>query len=146
MLLTKLRYINTEVKQLQQTLTYYRYFCSRKNRAMTRRTVLTSAYLLLIPFFPLQAQVLEPVTWSFGSEKTEDNKFDIVMTADIDNGWHLYAMNIAEGGPIATSFTFEEPSGYTMDGKPVAIDKPEVKFDNSFGMDIGMHSVKAEFR
>ena len=113
---------------------------------MTRRTALTSAYLLLIPFFPLQAQVLEPVTWSFGSERTADNKFDIVMTADIDNGWHLYAMDIAEGGPIATGFTFEEPSGYTMEGKPVAIDKPEVKFDNSFGMEIGMHRVKAEIR
>jgi thiol:disulfide interchange protein DsbD len=113
---------------------------------MTRRTAITSAHLFLIPLFSLQAQVLEPVTWSFGSEKTADNKFDIVMTADIDNSWHLYAMDIAEGGPIATSFTFEEPSGYTMEGKPVAIDKPEVKFDNSFGMDIGMHSVKAEFR
>lgn len=113
---------------------------------MSRRTAITSAYLLLIPLFTLQAQVLEPVTWSFGSEKTADNKFDIVMTADIENSWHLYAMDIAEGGPIATSFTFEEPSGYTMEGKPVAIDKPEVKFDNSFGMDIGMHSVKAEFR
>ena len=85
---------------------------------MTLRTAITSAYLLLIPVFQLQGQVLEPVTWSFGSEKTADNKFDIVMTADIDNGWHLYAMDIAEGGPIATSFTFEEPSGcllYTSD-------------------------------
>jgi len=113
---------------------------------MTRKTALISAYLLLIPLFTLQSQVLEPVTWSFGSEKTADNKFEIVMTADIDNSWHLYAMDIAESGPIATSFTFEEPSSYTLEGKPVAIDKPEVKFDNSFGMDIGMHSVKAEFR
>ena len=68
------------------------------------------------------------------------------MTAGIDEGWHLYAMDIGEGGPIATSFTFDEPSGYTLDGKPVAIDKPEVKFDNTFGMNIGMHSEKAEFR
>ena len=113
---------------------------------MIRRTAIASAFLLLIPLITLQAQVLEPVTWSFGSEKTADNKYDIVMTAEIDNGWHLYAMDIPEGGPIATSFTFEEPSGYTIEGKPVAIDKPEVKFDNSFGMDIGMHSVRAEFR
>ncbi len=113
---------------------------------MTRRTAISLANLFIIPLFSLQAQVLEPVTWSFGSEKTADNKFDIVMTADIDDSWHLYAMDIAEGGPIATSFTFEEPSGYTLEGKPVAVDKPEVKFDNSFGMDIGMHSVKAGFR
>ncbi len=114
---------------------------------MTRKTVLyISIPVINTSFASLQSQVLEPVTWSFGSEKTGDNKFDIVMTAEIDKSWHLYAMDIAEGGPIATSFTFEEPSGYTLEGKPVAIDKPEVKFDNSFGMDIGMHSVKAEFR
>jgi thiol:disulfide interchange protein len=113
---------------------------------MVRKLTITVTYLFLFPLLMLQGQVLEPVTWSFGTEKTGDNKFDIVMTAEIDNGWHLYAMDIAEGGPIATSFTFEEPSGYALEGKPVAIDKPEVKFDNSFGMDIGMHSVRAGFR
>ena len=113
---------------------------------MVRKLTITLTYLFLFPLLMLQGQVLEPVTWSFGAEKTGDNKFDIVMTADIDNGWHLYAMDIAEGGPIATSFTFEEPAGYSLEGKPVATDKPEVKFDNSFGMDIGMHSVRAGFR
>ena len=113
---------------------------------MVRKLTITVTYLFLFPLLMLQGQVLEPVTWSFGTEKTGDNQFDIVMTADIDNGWHLYAMDIAEGGPIATSFTFEEPSGYALEGKPVAIDKPEVKFDNSFGMDIGMYSVRAGFR
>jgi thiol:disulfide interchange protein len=113
---------------------------------MVRRLIFTLTNLFLFPLLILQGQVLEPVTWSFGTEKTGDNKFDIVMTAEIDNGWHLYAMDIAEGGPIATSFTFEEPSGYALEGKPVTIDKPEVKFDNSFGMDIGMHSVRAGFR
>ncbi len=113
---------------------------------MRIRNAIILAALILIPVTSLQAQVMEPVKWSFRSEKTADNKFDIIMTADIDHGWHLYAMDIAEGGPIATSFTFDEPSAYTLDGKPVAVDKPEVKFDNSFGMNIGMHSEKAEFR
>jgi thiol:disulfide interchange protein len=113
---------------------------------MRRIIAIITACLILIPFASLQAQVLEPVKWSFSSEKTADNKFDIVMTADIEDNWHLYAMDLGEGGPIATSFTFDEPSGYTLDGKPVAIDKPEVKFDNTFGMNIGMHSEKAEFR
>ncbi|MGB8357417.1 MAG: cytochrome c biogenesis protein CcdA [Bacteroidales bacterium] len=113
---------------------------------MQIRNAIILAALILIPVTSLQAQVMEPVKWSFRSEKTADNKFDIIMTADIDHGWHLYAMDIAEGGPIATSFTFDKPSAYTLDGKPVAVDKPEVKFDNSFGMNIGMHSEKAEFR
>jgi len=64
----------------------------------------------------------------------------------VDDTWHLYAMDLPEGGPVATSFTFETPVGYTLEGKPVAVNQPEVKFDNSFGMDIGMHSGTVEFR
>lgn len=109
-----------------------------------RRTI--TILFLLVSAAAAQAQVLEPVTWSFRSEKTAENTYDIVMTASIDENWHLYAIDIPEGGPIATSFTFEEPAGYALEGKVVAVDKPEVKFDNSFGMNIGMHSGKAEFR
>jgi len=102
--------------------------------------------LLFVSVLLANSQVLEPVAWSFRSEEKGDNKFEIVMTATIDKGWHLYAMDLEEGGPIATSFTFEPVTGYTIDGKPYEVTKPEVKYDNSFGMNIGMHSNNAEFR
>jgi thiol:disulfide interchange protein DsbD len=112
---------------------------------MMRRTL--TLLFLLISALTVKSQVLEPVTWTFASQKaTAEKNYELVMTAAIEGNWHLYAMDIAEGGPIATSFTFESPSGYTLTGKPYAVDKPEVKFDNSFSMDIGMHSKKAEFR
>ena len=101
---------------------------------------------LLFTAVALNSQVLEPVTWSFKSEKTGDNTYELVMTAEIEEHWHLYAMDIEEGGPIATSFTFEESAAYTTVGKPFAVTKPEVKYDNSFDMNIGMHSDMAEFR
>jgi len=113
---------------------------------MGSRKLLTLAALLLIFTSFAGAQVLEPVTWSFRSEKTAENSYDIVMTAAIEDKWHLYAMDLPEGGPIATSFTFGAPTGYTLEGKPVAVNAAEVKFDNSFGMNIGMHSGTAEFR
>ena len=116
------------------------------NVEMTNRRSLIFAALLLIPFSIVNAQVLEPVTWSFKSEKTADSSYEIVMTAAIDDTWHLYAMDLPEGGPIATSFTFEPSQAYILEGKPVAVNEPEVKFDNSFGMDIGMHSGNTEFR
>jgi len=94
----------------------------------------------------VNAQVLEPVSWTFRSEKTAEKSYDIVMTAAIDDTWHLYAMDLPEGGPVATSFTFEPSEAYTLEGKPLAINEPEVKFDNSFGMDIGMHSGTTVFR
>ncbi|MCU0459368.1 MAG: thioredoxin family protein [Bacteroidales bacterium] len=92
------------------------------------------------------AQVLEPVAWSFRVDDKGNSNFEIVMTATLDDKWHLYAMDIEEGGPIATSFTFEPVTGYTLTGKAYEVTKPEVKFDNSFGMNIGMHSGTAEFR
>lgn len=113
---------------------------------MGSRRLLTIAALLLIFTRFAGAQVLEPVTWSFRSEKTAENSYDIVMTAAIEDKWHLYAMDLPEGGPIATSFTFETPTGYNLEGKPIAVNTPVVKFDNSFGMDIGMHSGTTEFR
>jgi len=113
---------------------------------MTRLKSLTFSALLLISMAVVNAQVLEPVSWTFRSEKTAEKSYDIVMTAAIDDTWHLYAMDLPEGGPVATSFTLEPSEAYTLEGKPLAINEPEVKFDNSFGMDIGMHSGTTEFR
>ena len=113
---------------------------------MTRLKSLTFSAFLLISMAIVNAQVLEPVSWTFKSEKKSDTGYEIIMTASIDDTWHLYAMDIPEGGPIATSFKFDTLEFYTLDGKPVAVNEPEVKFDNSFGMDIGMHSGTAEFR
>ncbi|MBE0677127.1 MAG: thioredoxin family protein [Bacteroidales bacterium] len=111
---------------------------------MMRKTL--TGLLLLLSAVTLKSQVLEPVTWSFRREKTGGNTFALVMTAELEKGWHLYAMDIEPGGPIPTSFTFEESSGYKTVGKPVSVTKPVVKFDNSFSMNIGMHSGRAEFR
>lgn len=113
---------------------------------MTRLKSLTISALLLISMAIVNAQVLEPVSWTFKSEQKSDTGYVIIMTAAIDDTWHLYAMDIPEGGPIATSFTFDPSEFYTLDGKPVAVNEPVVKFDNSFGMDIGMHSGTTEFR
>ena len=113
---------------------------------MAKRKLLTLAALLLIPIAFVNAQVLEPVAWSFKSEKIAEKSYDIVMTATIDDTWHLYAIDLPEGGPTPTSFTFDTPEGYTLEGRPVAVNQPEVKFDSSLDMDLGLHSGIAEFR
>lgn len=126
-----------ESSKLREFICFY-------GKKVMRKTVL---FLIFIVSAAIAgAQVLEPVSWSFRSEKTGDNKYDLVMTATLDEGWHLYAMEVGEGGPIPTSFTFEPSGSYELSGKPFAITKPEVKFDSSFGMNIGMHSGSAEFR
>jgi len=94
----------------------------------------------------LNAQVTESIQWTFEYQKVRVDKFEIVMTAEIDKGWHLYAMDTTEGGPVPTVFSFKAPVGYTLNGRPYPVSLPEVKYDNTYGMDIGMYNIKAEFR
>ncbi|HNX67118.1 MAG TPA: cytochrome c biogenesis protein CcdA [Bacteroidales bacterium] len=102
--------------------------------------------LLLISGAKLYSQVQDPVSWSFKYDKTGDNTYEIVMTAGIDQGWHMYSMEIPADGPIATSFVFGTAEGYSASGGVYAVTKPEIKFDQSFGMNIGMYAKSAEFR
>lgn len=61
-------------------------------------------------------QILEPVKWAFSHEKIKDNEYKLIFKASIDEGWHVYAQNIEEGGPIPTSFYFTPSKDYEVIG------------------------------
>jgi thiol:disulfide interchange protein len=112
---------------------------------MLKRTLTAIAAIL---FFALSAnaQIYDPVTWDFAYEKKGDKSYELVFTAEIEKGSHIYAMDIPEGGPIPTSFTINTPSGFTLDGKTFEVTKPDEAFDEAFGFKIKSFSGKAEFR
>lgn len=89
---------------------------------------------------PALAQVENPVHWSFGASGQQ-----VEMTAAIDTPWHMYDIGPYEGGPNATTFTFELPAGVTLDGGVVQLDKPTRVQDEIFGMEIGYFAGKARF-
>nr|MBA2407246.1 thioredoxin family protein [Chitinophagales bacterium] len=75
-------------------------------------------FLLSIVASPLLAQYSNPhVKWEFSSKKTSEDEFDLVATANMEKGFHLYSQYIGEGGPIPTSFTFEKSDDYKITGK-----------------------------
>lgn len=59
-----------------------------------------------------------------------------MFTATSEKGWHLYDMNLPEGGPVSTSFTFETLKGAELIGQPVSSVKPTVVYDELFAMDL----------
>lgn len=104
---------------------------------------------LLFSFFIINgaiSQIYDPVTWTFGYEKTGDNSYAIVFTAEIEKGSHIYAMDIPEGGPIPTSFSFNESADFTLEGKTFEVTQPEELMDEAFGFRIKSFSNVAEFR
>lgn len=104
--------------------------------------------LLFLLSFPLAAysQIYDPVTWDFSYEKMGEGKYELVYSATIESGSHIYSMDVPAGGPIPTSFTYNPDQGYTLDGKTFEVTPPEEKFDEAFGFNIKSFSGKAEFR
>jgi thiol:disulfide interchange protein len=102
--------------------------------------------VLMLSVISVSAQIYDPVTWDFGYEKTGDRQYELIFTANIESNSHIYAMNIPEGGPIPTSFSFDTLPAYKLDGEPYEVTKPTEKFDEAFGFKIKTFSNKAEFR
>jgi thiol:disulfide interchange protein DsbD len=101
--------------------------------------------ILLFMSVSLSAQVLSPVNWSFSVNKTSKTEAELIFTAYIDKGWHLYSQDLPEGGPIPTTFTIEKGMGFFPDGKVTEPKAIEV-YDKQFEMKVKYFSTKAEFR
>ncbi|WP_194851152.1 protein-disulfide reductase DsbD family protein [Nonlabens antarcticus] len=95
--------------------------------------------------FVATGQIFKPVTWSTSVEQISENEYDLVANATIDPGWHLYSQSVPENGPIPTTFTFNEVTGYELVGdtreeKGVTINDPV------FNMVITFFGNSASFR
>ena len=106
----------------------------------------TAIVLFLLISISGFSQILKPVKWSFSSESINEKEAFIVLTANIEEGWHVYSQFIAEGGPIPTSFTFNKSSDYKPIGKISEAPKATSAFDNNFGMQISWHERKVTFK
>jgi thiol:disulfide interchange protein DsbD len=90
----------------------------------------TFIFIFLTYSLGIFSQIEDPLKWATSVEKTSDTEFVLVSTATIDDGWHLYAQEVPEDGPIATSFTFENAKndyslkGNTTEQEGITIDDP----------------------
>lgn len=95
-----------------------------------------STLLLFIAALTVQAQIHTPVKWNIKLEDSPSAEKEIVFTASIENGWHLYDQDLPSGGPVSTSFTFETLKGAELIGKPIPSVQPTVVHDELFNMDL----------
>ena len=96
-----------------------------------------SSIMLALIALVAQAQILTPVKWKIKlDDKGGAPEKEIVFTATADKGWHLYDMNLPEGGPVSTSFTFETLNGAELIGQPVPSVKPTTVYDEQFAMNL----------
>lgn len=92
------------------------------------------------------SQLLNPVKWNYSIENNGSEKATLVISANIDKGWHLYSQFIGDGGPVPTSFKFEKSSAYELIGKVKEVPKAKVVQDEIFGMEVAWFEKKATFK
>jgi thiol:disulfide interchange protein DsbD len=74
----------------------------------------------------------EPVKWNYHINESGE----VVFLAVVDAGWHLYDLDLPEGGPLPTVFEFEEIKGAELDGKVTTKSKIISQYDDMFEMDV----------
>lgn len=99
--------------------------------------------LILAISLAANAQIFTPAKWDI---KLDESGKEIVFSATLDPGWHLYDMNLPAGGPVSTSFTFEKVVGAELTGKPVASVAPTTVYDELFSMNLRWYADKVSFR
>ena len=80
------------------------------------------------------AQMVEPIHFSAQLKTSSTDEAEIIFTARIDKGWHLYSTELGEDGPISASFHINKMDGAQTVGKLMPRGKEVSQFDNMFGM------------
>ena len=60
---------------------------------------LFSTLVLAIMALTVQAQILQPAKWKINLNDSGSAEKEIVFTATLEKGWHLYDQDLPEGGP-----------------------------------------------
>lgn len=103
-----------------------------------------SICLLLIAVVA-QAQIQEPVKFKSELKTLAAGEAEIVFTATIDRGWHVYSTDLGDGGPISATFNVEKISGATVVGKLQPKGKEIASYDKLFEMNVRYFESTAQF-
>ena len=104
--------------------------------------------LSLIVNFTAIGQVFNPIKWKTSVEKVSDSKYKLITEATIEKGWSLYSQEVPKGGPIPTTFTYDDNGGTVKILGNTKEPKGEIKFTKLFsdeGMNIKSFAHKAIF-
>lgn len=77
-----------------------------------------------------------PVRWRTSVKMTSPTEGEISIKALISEGWHLYALEMPEGGPKPTRFDFSECTGIEIDGDIRPSVAPITQMDPLFGKNL----------
>lgn len=106
-----------------------------------------SAGVVFAACLAMLAAPADPVVWKAPGAPVKvkaGGRFDLKLTAQIQDGWHLYSMKPVDDGPIPTRIWLPDGQPVQLAGAIRATD-PEKLQDPSFGMEVELYEGEAEF-
>ncbi|MCU0335051.1 MAG: protein-disulfide reductase DsbD N-terminal domain-containing protein [Chitinophagaceae bacterium] len=92
-----------------------------------------------------QAQVKNPVKWAFTSRQIDATTYELIITANIDPGWHIYTTDHKADIGVATTLLFKNNPLGTTQGKLKVIGKPVSHRDPSTGEMVKFYEKTVQF-
>ena len=106
---------------------------SKKNERMKK--IISSTILFLIALTAM-AQMMDPVHFTSQLKLLKEGEAELVFSATIDPGWHVYSTNLGNDGPISASFNTVKMEGAEPVGKLQARGSEIKKYDKLFDMEL----------
>lgn len=95
----------------------------------------------------LKAQApANPIRWRVNVKMTSATEGEVIIKATIDQGWHLYGLNLPKNGPKPTEIGFAETKGVKFIGELTPSVAPEKYRDPMFELDLTCWSNSVTFR
>ena len=104
--------------------------------------------LTLLVNVTVTGQIFNPIEWSTKVEKISESKYKLITEASVKDGWSLYSQEVPTGGPIPTTFTYDDNGGKIKLLGNTSEPKGKIKFTKLFneeGMKIKSFTHKAVF-
>ena len=99
------------------------------------KKIISSTILFLIALTAM-AQMMDPVHFTSQLKLLKEGEAELVFSATIDPGWHVYSTNLGNDGPIAASFNTVKMEGAEPVGKLQARGSEIKKYDKLFDMEL----------
>lgn len=110
-----------------------------------KKVFLFLSLALLLVNTALGQMITDAVKWDISISDIADGKARISFTAKMKSGWHVYDMNLPEGGPSSTEFLFDTLTGMTLSGEVTPDRKPLDVFDKNFEMNLRWYADEVTF-
>ena len=106
---------------------------------------IVTVLLLMFTVLAVQAQMMDPVHFSAQLKELKGGEGEIVFSATIDPGWHVYSTDLGSDGPISATFNPVKMVGVETVGKLHAQGKELRQYDKLFEMELRFFEGSATF-